>query len=462
METKMMNSETVIHSTVGSPKILQGSSQNYQRVMDAGDRYERPIMLNVWTQTTADDFGFLNEIETKGHQSQKEKELLEKIRVLEERLRAHADLLFQIHATSERTSALLGQNMHTISQNVAHQNMQSSLDEGASPLPPKIVNVNTNVSTSSIINPLHQVGQSAESFKYTIIAEGSHDACDEPIEIQLAEDDGAINMNNSADSGRLEICLMPEEAETKTEVSAATSSNINANSVQEVTTPPISQHSEHHLIKRRKLAAEFHADHDLPGNSNFLLSEHGRVTPVNSKNGSTSASVNRRFGNNSLLKVDPQQSSTSHANDNGYIRNNDIEQNYNADNIMVSIGPNNTRIPANIYETVNWTSASMATRKLLMTIFDRPTLATHSMTGKPSPAFKDHGKPLKQMLNPLIIQDIIFAVTRKCNVSEKEVRTAITTKCADENKMMKLQKNKLAAMRDSNKENIAKHIKRER
>jgi len=117
--------------------------------------------------------------------------------------------------------------------------------------------------------------------------------------------------------------------------------------------------------------------------------------------------------------------------------------------IMVSIGPNNTCVPAQIFENINWSVSSLATRKLLVAIFDRETLATHSMTGKPSPAFKDQRKPLKQMLDPLKIQDIIFAVTHKSSASEKEVRNAITTKCADENKMMKIQKGK----RNSNNNN---------
>ncbi|XP_061391958.1 protein insensitive-like [Musca vetustissima] len=164
----------------------------------------------------------------------------------------------------------------------------------------------------------------------------------------------------------------------------------------------------------------------------------------------------RRHSNNNLANIKTenvyttpkQQSSPSPGNN-----MDTAEYKLNIDNVMVSIGPNNTRIPAKIYESMNWSSASIATRKLLMAIFDRKTLATHSMTGKPSPAFKDHGKPLKQMLDPSAIQDIIFAVTRKCNVSEKEVRNAITTKCADENKMMKLQLNKRTPMREIKKEN---------
>uniref|UniRef100_T1GVD2 BEN domain-containing protein n=1 Tax=Megaselia scalaris TaxID=36166 RepID=T1GVD2_MEGSC len=124
-------------------------------------------------------------------------------------------------------------------------------------------------------------------------------------------------------------------------------------------------------------------------------------------------------------------------------------------NVQVSIGPNNTKIPAKIYDSIKWESASIATRKLLTAVFDRPTLATHTMTGKQSPAFKDSGKPLKQMLDQDKIKDIIFAVTRKSGVSEKEVRNVITTKCADENKMLRTQQRKRQSLYEiDNKENF--------
>ncbi|XP_055919989.1 protein insensitive-like isoform X2 [Eupeodes corollae] len=105
---------------------------------------------------------------------------------------------------------------------------------------------------------------------------------------------------------------------------------------------------------------------------------------------------------------------------------------------LVSIGPNDTKVPAAEFEKLTWSSASIATRKLLGFIFDRETLATHSMTGKASPAFKDLDKPVKRKLDSKAIEDVIFVVTKKCGVSAKEVRSAITTKCADENKMLKL------------------------
>lgn len=123
-------------------------------------------------------------------------------------------------------------------------------------------------------------------------------------------------------------------------------------------------------------------------------------------------------------------------------------------NVHVSIGPNNTRIPAKIFDSIKWESASIATRKLLTTVFDRSTLATHTMTGKPSPAFKDSGKPHKQMLDQNKIKDIIFAVSRKSGVSEKEVRNVITTKCADENKMHRTKEKKRLSLIESDKENV--------
>lgn len=137
--------------------------------------------------------------------------------------------------------------------------------------------------------------------------------------------------------------------------------------------------------------------------------------------------------------------------DNSYLNTSDLG------NVHVSIGPNNTRVPAKVFDNIKWESPSIATRKLLTTVFDRATLATHTMTGKPSPAFKDSGKPHKAMLDQSKIKDIIFAVSRKSGVSEKEVRNVITTKCADENKMFrtKIKRESLASLEMvDNKENV--------
>nr|CAI5837396.1 unnamed protein product [Callosobruchus analis] len=91
---------------------------------------------------------------------------------------------------------------------------------------------------------------------------------------------------------------------------------------------------------------------------------------------------------------------------------------------LVQIGSSGTKVEKHIFDSINWNSYTAATRKLLISLFPRKILATHSLTGKPSPA-----------LDPSIINDIIEVVSKKCKVPESLVRSAITTKCADENKL---------------------------
>lgn len=430
--------------------VIVGSGKHFKGIPEPGENYCRPLMVNAWSQTTKSDFSYLIELERQDQQSQRERDLEEKIKVLEQNLKAHTDLLSQIHATSARTSALLGQPLTYSSQdneqkNTTHCN-NLNYNNKVQQTSPRNVNCGKTSPINSVINPLQQVNCSpTDSIKYTIIAEGSGNNNGEPIEIHLAEDDGAINLNNSNDSGRLEICLAPEEnIDVKTEQNCDNISTIEPSSF--ATTP-----NEHHFIKKRKLTVD--QSEIVPMNSNYIINDQ---TCVPSTNGQ--CKQRRNSGNNVLktAKVEHNSKNTNgvHIPSSPNFACSGGSISINTDNVMVSLGPNNTRIPAKIYENMTWTSASIATRKLLMAIFDRKTLATHSMTGKPSPAFKDHGKPLKQMLDPLVIADIIFAVTRKCKVSDKEVRNAITTKCADENKMMKLQMNKRTPMKESNKENV--------
>lgn len=109
------------------------------------------------------------------------------------------------------------------------------------------------------------------------------------------------------------------------------------------------------------------------------------------------------------------------------------------DSELTPIGPNNTMVKKQVLRSINWNNYKAATRKLLMTLFTREKLASHTLTGRPSPAFMgDRAKPVKDKLDQTIIADIISIITRSCNVSEPMVRTAITTKCADENKMSRM------------------------
>lgn len=71
-------------------------------------------------------------------------------------------------------------------------------------------------------------------------------------------------------------------------------------------------------------------------------------------------------------------------------------------------------------------------------------------------AFIDRKKPVKNQLNHKIVTDIIQIVTKSCMVPESIVRNAITTKCADENKMNRQRMGKNNALNltdDGNKEN---------
>ncbi|KAL7740764.1 hypothetical protein ACLKA6_012378 [Drosophila palustris] len=105
---------------------------------------------------------------------------------------------------------------------------------------------------------------------------------------------------------------------------------------------------------------------------------------------------------------------------------------------MITIGPNGTQISRACLEGINWTTSGPAiTRKLLCEIFDRNTLAFHTLSGKPSPAFKDCARPSKQPLDPLKVADLVYLMTNSLQMTPREVRTAITTKCADENKMLR-------------------------
>ncbi|CAD0202514.1 unnamed protein product [Chrysodeixis includens] len=128
-------------------------------------------------------------------------------------------------------------------------------------------------------------------------------------------------------------------------------------------------------------------------------------------------------------------------------------RNLNTNDDVVSIGDGNAVIPSRIFRHINWNSYTSATRKLLTAVFSRRVLATHSLTGKPSPAFPN--KPAKKKLDQSIVNDIVQTVVERCCVPENVVRTSITTKCADESKMFRTrQQNKKKRKLKFNRENI--------
>ncbi|KAJ2945722.1 hypothetical protein O0L34_g563 [Tuta absoluta] len=120
----------------------------------------------------------------------------------------------------------------------------------------------------------------------------------------------------------------------------------------------------------------------------------------------------------------------------------------------IPIGSGKTLIHKDQYRKVNWKSYTIATRTLLLAAFPRRILATHSLTGKRSPAFQN--KPAKMCLDPKIVSDVIIEITDRFKVKENHVRSIITTKCADECKMQKMRQELAKKKRKSlpaNKEN---------
>uniref|UniRef100_A0A1A9VW48 BEN domain-containing protein n=1 Tax=Glossina austeni TaxID=7395 RepID=A0A1A9VW48_GLOAU len=91
------------------------------------------------------------------------------------------------------------------------------------------------------------------------------------------------------------------------------------------------------------------------------------------------------------------------------------------ENGMVVIGPNGTKIAKEKLTSIKWNSSAPAiTRKILMALFDRNTLAFANLSGKPSPAFVDIGKPLKCQLDPVKVADVIYFMTKCTTMTVRE------------------------------------------
>ncbi|XP_023937119.2 early boundary activity protein 2-like isoform X2 [Bicyclus anynana] len=120
---------------------------------------------------------------------------------------------------------------------------------------------------------------------------------------------------------------------------------------------------------------------------------------------------------------------------------------------MVSLGSGNVTVPARLMTEIDWTSYTSATRQLLQAVFPRKILATHSLTGKQSPAFKN--KPPKKLLEPQLVDDIVCTVSNRCGVAKRIVRSCITTKCTDEAKLYRNRQNFKKIKDGQNRENIS-------
>ncbi|XP_069361256.1 uncharacterized protein [Maniola hyperantus] len=99
---------------------------------------------------------------------------------------------------------------------------------------------------------------------------------------------------------------------------------------------------------------------------------------------------------------------------------------------MVSLGSGNVTVPARLMLGIDWSSYTSATRHLLQAVFPRKVLATHSLSGKQSPAFKN--KPPKKLLEP---------------------QSCITTKCTDEAKMYRNRQNFKKMRNEQNQDHLS-------
>ncbi|XP_041946205.1 BEN domain-containing protein 6-like isoform X3 [Alosa sapidissima] len=100
--------------------------------------------------------------------------------------------------------------------------------------------------------------------------------------------------------------------------------------------------------------------------------------------------------------------------------------------VQIHIGPT-VKITATQYAHIKWSDPRKATKDLLMAVFGRQVLATHSYTGKLSNAFL--GRQPKPQLNSAKTSDILNYITNKFGVDPALVKQAISQKCADEAKL---------------------------
>ncbi|KAK2915145.1 hypothetical protein Q8A73_005739 [Channa argus] len=96
----------------------------------------------------------------------------------------------------------------------------------------------------------------------------------------------------------------------------------------------------------------------------------------------------------------------------------------------------NLRVPKNLYERIaEIADYKKYTSALLMILFDRETLATHSLQGRRNTFTGDDSH--KPQLPPEILRSIIDHVSVKFGVDSSQIKTAIRTKLNNEDKLLK-------------------------
>lgn len=116
--------------------------------------------------------------------------------------------------------------------------------------------------------------------------------------------------------------------------------------------------------------------------SNFSYSNHSRMSLSASNQSIYQADTNHNDSVPlSAMKLDYSSNNSKNADS--------FADDEGDPNEEVVIGPNHTTVARNVLTNINWNSHTAATRRLLRAKFSREVLATHSLTGKPSPGMFD-------------------------------------------------------------------------
>nr|XP_036226113.1 uncharacterized protein LOC118682230 [Bactrocera oleae] len=177
-----------------------------------------------------------------------------------------------------------------------------------------------------------------------------------------------------------------------------------------------------------------HAEDQLDDDENdmliideYILEEpHGDDDDVNSSAGSDQL-VPTEFSESESVNTDTIETVRTFGSPESVAELQELDESFE----FIVIGPNGTQVLKSEFDKIPWASVSISTRSLLSILFSEDILATHTLSGKPSPAFLDRQRPLKGQLDSNKVNDLIHCVMQKMGCMERDIRTVITTKCAD-------------------------------
>lgn len=119
---------------------------------------------------------------------------------------------------------------------------------------------------------------------------------------------------------------------------------------------------------------------EASNDSNFSYSNHSRMSLSASNQSIYQADTNHNDSAN-LSGMKHEYSSSNNTSKNA----DSFADEVGDPNEEVILGTNNTTVARSVLANINWNSHTAATRRLLRAKFSREILATHSLTGKPSP-----------------------------------------------------------------------------